>query len=340
MAAKHTPAARTSKFQASITTDGALELLIYGEIVDGETMSMLEAWGLSTDGFVSSNGVKKALDNSGDYDKIRLRINSPGGDAFEGIAIHSLLTGQAKPVEAYIDGIAASSASIIAMGASKRIMGRSAMMMIHNAWAACVGNKAAMTKMAGTLDQIDASIAAAYADRTGQELDALKALMDEEMWMTAQECLDKGFATGIVDPPKQQSASAMAQARRFKMLAKLKNVPEQFRANVDQEECQCDCEACASADCSNCSNRECEDANCKDCPMQASAANKAKPVRAASQCSCKCEACASDSCQTCANQDCRDAYCKDCPMQMSRSNQADTSFERAKLRLMQRCKAS
>jgi ATP-dependent protease ClpP protease subunit len=264
------------QFRASLGTDGALELLIYGDIVDSATISMLEGWGYPTDGLISSLNVKKALDVGGDYSKVRLRINSPGGDVFEGMAIHSLLQDCGKPVEARVDGIAASAASVIAMAADTRIMGRTAMMMIHNAWAMCVGNKADMTKMADSLDTIDDSIAAAYVDRTKMSLAAVKSLMDDETWFSAQDCIDNGLATAIIAAPAENEVEVMAQARRFRMLGKLRHVPEQFRAS---DQCECECEACKDGDCEGCTNEDCDDPNCKDCPMQAGAENNIDRLR-------------------------------------------------------------
>jgi ATP-dependent Clp protease protease subunit len=276
------------KFKASVSNDGALELLIYGDIVDSYTISMLEAWGYPTDGLISSLNVKKALDSGGAYSKVRLRINSPGGDAFEGMAIHSLLQACGKPVEAYIDGIAASSASIIAMSADVRVMGRTAMMMIHNAWANCTGNKNDMTKMAGTLDSIDESIAAAYVDRTKLSLDKVKGLMDAESWFSAQDCIDNGLATAIVAAPAAEEKAAAAMTKTFHALAKLRNVPDQFKeaaaAIRNADSCQCDCDNCTNGDCPDCTNADCTDENCTDCPMQADAGNRAsiaKEFRAA-----------------------------------------------------------
>jgi len=255
------------RFRAALADDGALELLVYGDIVDAATISMLEGWGYPTDGLVSSLNVKKALDDGGAYSKVRLRINSPGGDAFEGMAIHSLLVGCGKPVEAYIDGIAASSASIIAMAAETRIMGRTAMMIINNAWASCVGNKNDMTKMASTLDTIDGSIAEAYCDRTGLSPSKVKSLMDEESCFSAQDCVDNGLATAIAASPTDgDEIEAMAQARRFRMLGRLHNVPAHLRAS---DKCECECDACKDGDCEGCTNADCDDQNCVDCPMQA-----------------------------------------------------------------------
>lgn len=260
--------AKSGQFKASLQNDGTLEILIYGEIVDAATISMLEAWGYSTDGFVSALAVKKAMEAASGYTKIRLRINSPGGDAFEGMAIHSLLIGQGKPVETYIDGIAASSASIVAMAGSVRVMGPSAMMMIHDAWCYVCGNATDLRKMGETLDKIDDSIAAAYVGRTGLTIEAVKALMDAESWLSAQDCFDQGFATAIAELPQAEEQKAMARAKRFKALGRLKHVPDALRPAA-KAVCECECAACQDGDCASCSNQECEDPDCVDCPMQA-----------------------------------------------------------------------
>lgn len=272
------------RFKAELATDGTLELLVYGDIVDAATISMLEAWGYSSDGFVSALSVKKAMDANPTYSRIRLRINSPGGDAFEGMAIHSLLSAQARPVEACVDGVAASAASIIAMAGGTRVMGRTAMMMIHNAWGGCIGNSRDMRKMGDTLDKIDESIGAAYASRTGKPLKDILSMMNEETWLSAQDCVDQGFATSIVELPEEDAKAAMAMAKRFQALNRMSRVPEALKAEAPDAQngvaCTCDCENCVAGDCENCNNADCTDRNCEDCPMQADKENSARGLYA------------------------------------------------------------
>jgi ATP-dependent protease ClpP protease subunit len=259
-------------FQASVQTDGTLEMLVYGEIVDMPTLSMLEDWGYPTDGLISATSVKKQIDAAGTFSRIRVRINSPGGDAFEGIAICNLLRAQGKPIETCIDGIAASSASIIAMAGDVRTAGHNAMMMIHNAWSVACGDAVEMRKMADILDKISESIAQTYVDRTGKTMAEIKALMDAETWMSADDCVRDGFATAIAEPATDESDKAMAMARGFRALNKMKHVPAALKP-ANQAECECDCENCQTGDCQNCTNQDCSDANCTDCPMQAGSGN-------------------------------------------------------------------
>lgn len=264
------------QFKAALTENGVLEMLIYGDIVDAATIAMLEAWGYPPDGFISSLNVKRSMDSAGTYQRIRLRINSPGGDAFEGMAIHSLISAAGKPVDVFIDGIAASSASIIAMAGGTRTMGRVSMMMVHDAWSCCVGNKKDMAKMGTTLDKIDEAIAAAYTARTGKTLADVMALMDAETWLTAQDCIDQGFATGIMEQQPEDEAAAMAMARGFRTLNRMNKVPNILRNKTKDDNangCECDCPECESGNCSECSNEDCADKNCMDCPMQKESQN-------------------------------------------------------------------
>lgn len=250
----------TSKpfFRASVTTDGEFEILLYDEIGAD--------WiGNGT----TAKSVRASLDTAEAYSKIVLRINSPGGDAFEGIAIGNVLKATGKPIDVYVDGLAASAASIVAMCGDTITMASNAMIMVHNAWTLCAGYASDMRKMADTLDKISASIAQTYVDKTGKPLDEIQALMDAESWMSASDCVENGFATAIA----AANEPAIAMARGFKVLNLMKRVPEslQNKRNDDLDSadgCQCDCQACQDGDCANCSNVDCDDPNCADCPMQ------------------------------------------------------------------------
>lgn len=250
-------------FRAALQSDGTLELLVYEDIG--------ESW--FSDGGVTAKSVKASMDASGNYDRILVRINSPGGDASEGLAIRNLLRSTKKPVDVYVDGIAASSASIIAMAGDTITMGLGAMLMIHNAFAVAGGDADDHRQLADVLDTVSASIAQVYAQRTGKNLDEVQSLMDAESWFNAQECLDNGFATAITEEPDVQiESSALALARQFKALRKMKHVPAALKrgASARDEECECDCASCLAGDCSACSNADCDDAVCAEngCPMQ------------------------------------------------------------------------
>ncbi len=211
-------------FRAAVRNDGGsgvLELMVYEQI--GENFWTGEG--------VTAKNFKQRIDQAaGAFSRISLRINSPGGDAFEGVAILNLLRSLGKPVDVSVDGIAASAASIIAMAGDTISMGSGAMMMIHNAWIIAMGNAQELNKLAATLSTIDGAIAQAYVDRTGQKLDAVKAMMEAETWMGADECVEKGFATQKSNAPV---AEAQNLARSFKSeLSRFSKVP----ANLQEEE--------------------------------------------------------------------------------------------------------
>lgn len=214
-------------FRAALGNDGTLELMIYGDIVDQTTLSMMEGYGYPTDGFVSALAVKKQIDSARNFKRIALRINSPGGDAFEGTAIYNLIRSQRKPVDVFVDGVAASSASIVAMAGDTITMGVNSMMMIHNAWCGCMGDATEMRKTADILDKVSGSIRETYVHRTGKSDRAVKALMDAETWMSADDCLREGFATSIAERDEDQAA--LAQARGFRSLDRFAKTPRTLR---------------------------------------------------------------------------------------------------------------
>jgi ATP-dependent Clp protease, protease subunit len=245
--------ARKPTFQAALQTDGTLELLVYEDI--GENY-----W---TGGGVTAKTFKQQMDQAGPYSRLAVRINSPGGDAFEGVAICNLLRAQGKPVDVYIDGIAASAASIIAMAGDTRTMGSNAMMMIHNAWSFCQGYADDMRKMADTLDKVSASVAQTYIDRAGMTKAKAKELMDAESWLSAQECVDLNLATAIAENDENDDA-AMALARSFKALAHLKAVPAALKNDATDGDgaCKCYCAPCQDDRCNECECRGCDADNC------------------------------------------------------------------------------
>jgi ATP-dependent protease ClpP protease subunit len=261
---KQPGAANISKpgFRASVTAAGEFEILLYDEI--GENW-----YGEG----ITAKSIRQSLDAAGAFSRIAVRINSPGGDAFEGIAIGNILKSTGKAIDVYIDGIAASAASIVAMAGGSIVMCNNSMMMIHNAWTVCMGDAADMAKMSDTLDKISTSIAQTYVDRTGKPMDEIKAMMDAETWLGADECVAGGFATEIAEA----NEPAVAMARGFKVLNRLKHVPAALRNGTKKgaapDGCACNCQACMDDDCANCSNAECNDPDCIDCPMQSDAGN-------------------------------------------------------------------
>ena len=170
------------------------ELCLYGPV------GFMDFW--ADDGF-SANEVLSALSEmSGD---IVVRINSGGGVAFDGVAIYNALKARDTKITCRIDGIAASAASIIAMAGDEIIMPEGSLMMIHDASGITIGTATDHSKQAEVLNKLDGEMARIYAKRTGKDMDAVRAMMDEETWLDGDEALAAGFATkaseGKADEP-------------------------------------------------------------------------------------------------------------------------------------------
>jgi len=165
------------------------ELLLYGPIAESTW------WGDE----VTPKQFKEDLDALGDVSEIRVYINSGGGDVFAGQAIHSILRRHSATITVYIDGLAASIASVVAMAGDTVIMPKNAMLMVHNPVAVVIAwmDAASSRKLADDLDKIRESIIAVYEGRTGLERERIIELLDAETWMTAEEALEDWFADEV-----------------------------------------------------------------------------------------------------------------------------------------------
>jgi ATP-dependent Clp protease, protease subunit len=148
-----------------------------------------------------------ALETSG-VKKVHLRINSPGGDVFEGRAIVAAMQRTKMTLVAHIDGLAASASSFIAVHAHEVEITDGAFIMIHNGWTIAVGDRHAFTKTAGLLEKVDGTIADDYAKKTGIDKNQLSAFMDDETWFSAAEAVANKFADRI-----EESNTAKTSAR-------------------------------------------------------------------------------------------------------------------------------
>lgn len=133
--------------------------------------------------------------------KLTVNVNSPGGDVWDGLAIHAALSALPE-VTMMIEGIAASMASLVAMAGGKIKIADSAFMMVHNPWTVAAGDAEALTETADLLAKLETTIANIYAKRSGQTMDTVKAWMAAETWFDAQEAVDAGLADEIVTAPQ------------------------------------------------------------------------------------------------------------------------------------------
>lgn len=144
------------------------------------------------DDVINAKDIQEALD--GVVEDIVIKLNSPGGDVFEGIEIYNYLKGHEANVTVEVTGLAASAATFITAGADKVIMNIGTSLMIHEASTFAWGNKKDIQKALNALETIDDSILSIYENRTGQTKEQLTEWLDEEKWFTADEAVEYGFA--------------------------------------------------------------------------------------------------------------------------------------------------
>lgn len=145
---------------------------------------------------------KAAAELTDENEELKVVINSPGGDVQAGQEIYSILKDIKNPVTINVQSIAASAASMIAMAGDTVKMSPVALLMIHNASTSTAGDYRDMQHTAYVLQTVNAAIVQAYIAKTGKSEDELKAMMDKETWLTANQCLEYGFADEIIKDEK------------------------------------------------------------------------------------------------------------------------------------------
>ncbi|GDO96256.1 ClpP-like prohead protease/major capsid protein fusion protein [Escherichia coli] len=197
-----------SWFRMQAGGPGDADIYIYDEI---------GFWGVTAKQFISD------LNALGDITHINLHINSPGGDVFEGIAIFNALKTHGASITVYVDGVAASMASVIAMVGNPVIMPENTFMMIHKPFGFTGGDAEDMRTYADLLDKVEAVLLPAYAQKTGKTTDEIAAMLADETWMSGAECLAHGFADQVTPAVE---AMACIQSKRTE---EFKKMPESIR---------------------------------------------------------------------------------------------------------------
>lgn len=174
--------------------DSSLDLYIYNEVRAGYSYN----WETDTieKSKTSAEYFKDALNANPNIKQINIYINSTGGSVFEGTAIYNILKRHPAHKTVYVDGRAASIASVIAMAGDEVIMPRNTLMMVHNPWMYCEGNAKELRKFADDLDVIGETGRNAYLEKAGEKLtsEEITALMDAETWLSAERCIELGLA--------------------------------------------------------------------------------------------------------------------------------------------------
>lgn len=152
---------------------------------------------------VNTDYIQEQLNNA-EGKPLKIYINSYGGEVFEGFAIYNMLQRYAGYKTVYVDGIGASIASVIAMCGNKVIMNKASMLMIHNASGCACGTFKEMEQVAEALKKINDVIRDVYKTKTNLNDEKLTELMDNETYLTADECLEYGFADEVIEESKTE----------------------------------------------------------------------------------------------------------------------------------------
>lgn len=197
-----TPTERKLSFKIEAKTATTAEIVIYEQI--GESF-----W----DDGVSAKSFSEELKNLGPSIKqIDLRLNSPGGDVFDGITIYNRLKQHSANVTVYVDGLAASIASIIALAGDEIIMGEGALYMVHLPWTMSMGNRNDLDNTVQRLMDIEEQMLSIYAKRSGLDRVEIRKMLEEETWLDSDQTVEMGFADKKSEEVVAIAASSMEKS--------------------------------------------------------------------------------------------------------------------------------
>lgn len=201
-------------FEVINKSETVAEILLYGTVG--------EDWFDSNS--VSATQFKNALkDLPASTKEIHLRVNSPGGSVFDGMSMYELLKSEknkGKKVIAYVDGLAASIASVIILAADEIVVGDGSFVMIHKPMVGAFGNAAELERMINVLDKIEDQMLSIYAKKTGLSKAEISKMLSEETWLTSAEALEKGFADKSFQANEQLRIAASAHITNAKHFMK------------------------------------------------------------------------------------------------------------------------
>ncbi|WP_313117960.1 head maturation protease, ClpP-related [Ectopseudomonas guguanensis] len=146
---------------------------------------------------VTLKRIDAALRAIGERD-VTVYINSPGGDMFEGIAIYNRLREHSHKVSTKVLGMAASAASVIYLAGEERQVASSAFLMIHNCWTFLAGNRHYLRAVADDMEEFDAAMADLYAETSGQPVESMAEMMDDETFIRGKRAVELGLATSLL----------------------------------------------------------------------------------------------------------------------------------------------
>ncbi|HEX4348339.1 MAG TPA: head maturation protease, ClpP-related [Vicinamibacterales bacterium] len=221
--------AKWFRFQNAADDPTVADIYIFNDIGGWFEQELDQFWAGASGTTTASAFLDQLAQLSPSVTTIRVHLNSAGGDYFAAVAITSALRDQAskgRVVETHIDGLAASSASVIAMAGSKVVIADNGALMIHNPEAGCYGSANDMRSTGQALDAIRDNIVATYRWHSQLSADEIIAMMDAATWMDAEQAIANGFCTDKVTGLK-----AVAKLDP-KITAKLVTVPAHFKDRV------------------------------------------------------------------------------------------------------------
>ncbi len=164
--------------------------------------------------------------------EIHLRINSPGGDVFDGVTIYNRLKQHKAKVTVYIDGLAASIASIIALAGDDIIMGEGALYMVHLPWTMALGNRNDLDNVVNRLMDIEEQMVGIYSRRSGIDRGEIKAMLEKETWLDSEQALKLGFVTAKMEETTPIAASMLDKASWINKRPKMQTQEEVVKKEI------------------------------------------------------------------------------------------------------------
>lgn len=181
------------------------------------TLYLYDVLGVDLFGGIPARQVIDDLKALGEAPDLSVRINSPGGDVFEAIAIYNALARFPGRVTVHVDGVAASAATLVAMAGNRTLVAENAMFMVHRPWTVVLGDAPEFRRQADTLDKAWAAMLATYARRTGRRAATFERKVADaggEWWLTAAEAVSEGFADAVEKAEKQAQVFGLSRYRR------------------------------------------------------------------------------------------------------------------------------
>lgn len=164
---------------------------------------------------------------------IDIRLFSPGGDVFQGVAIYNLLKQSDKKVTVYVDGMAASIASIIMLAGDEIIMGEGSQIMIHKPWTVAIGNATDLMDTIDQLDRVENEMLKIYQKATNLPESQILKMMSDETWFNTEEALEMGFADKQIEAQAHMNIAASINEKEWIKKKHLVTANDEFKNKIN-----------------------------------------------------------------------------------------------------------